>query len=151
MASTRQAFEGVRAELEKQVDADVEAFGAISAAYSLPRATDEEKAARKEAIRRASAGAMEPPLAIARLCGKLAEALPRLAEIGNRNLVTDTGVAALLCEAAFRAAVLNVHVNIKSLGDEDRATEVARELAESGDAVRTACATALSRVEEALQ
>ena len=151
MESTRNTFEDLRAKLAEQADADVQAFAAMDAAYGMPKETDAEKTARRDAIRKASIGAMGPPLATARLLRTLAGRLPRLAEIGNRNLVTDTGVAALLCEAAFRAAVLNVHINIKSLEDTEKAGAIATELAEAGEELRAHCNAAVVAVEKALQ
>jgi len=44
--------------------------------------------------------------------------LPLVRE-GNRNLITDTGCAAILLKGAFFAALLNVEVNLKYLKDPD--------------------------------
>jgi len=41
---------------------DVEAFGAVSEAYKLPKETDEQRQARTEQIQRALVGATEVPL-----------------------------------------------------------------------------------------
>jgi formiminotetrahydrofolate cyclodeaminase len=147
----RREMEGLRSELTELVQADVEAFGAISKAYGMPKESEEEKEARRRAIRSASAEAMEPPLRASRALARFAALLPRLAEIGNRNLVTDTGVAALLCEAAFRSAVLNVRINLGGIGDDDQAATIARELDETGQSVSQACAEANSLVEQSLR
>jgi len=50
-----------------------------------------------------------------------------VAERGNRNAVADAVVAALLAEAACRAAALNVRLNVASL--DDVATQRGAELA----------------------
>jgi formiminotetrahydrofolate cyclodeaminase len=50
------------------------------------------------------------------------EVLPlakRIAEIGNINIISDAGVAALAARAALRSAALNVFVNAASLDDKE--------------------------------
>ena len=41
----------------------------------------------------------------------------KLEECGNRNLVTDTAIAAILFEAAFFSAKFNVYINLKHIKD----------------------------------
>ena len=47
-------------------DADAEAFGAVAAAYALPRGSEEEKQARSAAIAAGLAGAARPPADVIR-------------------------------------------------------------------------------------
>ena len=101
--------------LLKGVDADAEAFSAISAAYRLPKTSDAESAARKAAISAALTGAMNAPLAILADCLKAARRLPELAAIGNLNLLSDVEVSAIMLEAAGRAARINVRINAGQL------------------------------------
>jgi formiminotetrahydrofolate cyclodeaminase len=112
-----------RAALVELMDADVAAYGAVSAAYALPAETDEQKQARKAAVDQAMRGAMEVPLAVMQRCGQVAAATERLAAIGNPNLITDAGVSAILAEAACAAARLNVEVNLKYLADDALSAE----------------------------
>lgn len=97
------------------VDRDVAAYRAVDEAYSLPRETEEEKAARKRATDAALRGAMQAPLEVMRQCARVAVTAGSLVDIGNRNLITDVGVSAILAEAACAAARLNVEVNLKFL------------------------------------
>ena len=43
----------------------------------------------------------------------------KIAEIGNVNIISDAGVAALAARAALRSSALNVYVNASSLDDKD--------------------------------
>lgn len=146
----RQEIENIRAEITAQVQADVEGFTLISAAYAMPKNTDEEKSARSERIKGACAEAMMPPLSTARALHRLALLLPRLAEIGNKNLITDTGVAALLCEAAYDCAVLNVRINLSSITNEMEKQKIGHELVEAKDEIATSCRKALEAVNKSL-
>ncbi len=100
---------------------DERAFQAVSAAYRLPRATDEERAAREDAIQTALAGAMEPPLRAVRAACAVVGLAAEIAALGNGTVISDAGCAALLGEAAARAAALNVLANATLLRDTARA------------------------------
>jgi formiminotetrahydrofolate cyclodeaminase len=107
-----------RAALLQCAEEDEVAFAKVGAAYGMPRETEAETTARREAIQAALREAMDVPLRAMRAAKACLADCPRLAEIGNPNLVSDTGVAAVLAEAALRAAGLNVEVNLASLKDE---------------------------------
>jgi glutamate formiminotransferase/formiminotetrahydrofolate cyclodeaminase len=118
------------------LDRDVEAYGAVDAAYSMPRGNDEEKAARREAVDHALRGAMEAPLEVMRECAAVGRIADRLAEVGNSNLITDAGVSAILAEAACQGARLNVEINLKFLKDEELSARTVAEMDELSGAVR---------------
>jgi formiminotetrahydrofolate cyclodeaminase len=122
---------GARDELLSLVDEDVAAYGAVSKAYGMPKGTDEEQGARRAAIQEALVVAMAPPLKVVRATRAALAALVRLAEIGNPNLISDVGVAALMAEAALRAGKLNVEINLKSLKDEALVERTRGEIAEA--------------------
>lgn len=113
-----QRLEQHRLALLALTDADAEAYAPVGAAYALPRGTDEEKAARREAIQAALKQAAQVPLAAV---GKIAAAideLPILAEYANKNLISDVGVAAAFTLAALKTAWLNVEINLAGIKDE---------------------------------
>ncbi|MFH0910822.1 MAG: cyclodeaminase/cyclohydrolase family protein [Planctomycetota bacterium] len=145
----RRETESLRETLTRLVQADVDAYASVSRAHALPKTTPEEKAARREAVRDASAEALGPPLKTLRAIRGLAGLLPRLAEIGNRNLLSDAAVAAVLARAAADAAAVNVRVNCNGLGDRDRAAALEAEVAAACRSVHEACDAALERVERA--
>ena len=51
----------------------------------------------------------------------------------NPRVITDIGVAAKMAEAALKGAMLNVEVNLASIGDQDYKREVLREAEEFSD------------------
>lgn len=114
--------------LLRLMDEDVRAYGTVSAAYAMPRETGEQKAARSAAIQKALVVAMAAPLEALRVCRDVMPSIARLAEIANPNLISDVGVAALLAEAALRAAKLNIEINLNGLEDPVLVDSVRREI-----------------------
>jgi len=117
-----------REKLVECMERDAVAFAAIGEAYGMPKNTDDEKAARAAAIQNALTEAMEVPLAGMRAALACLQPLPRLAEIGNPNLVSDTGVAAILLAASARALCLNVKINLKNIKNEELVKRVTTEV-----------------------
>ena len=99
-------------------DEDSDSFDGVMASFKLPKDSDEEKQARRNAIRNATLGATEVPFETARLALELLRHLPELASKGNANAVSDVGVAGLLASAACKGALFNVDINIGSLPDD---------------------------------
>jgi len=120
----RARAEGLRRNLLALVDRDAQAYDEVIRALRLPKETDAQKQSRAEALERANLFAIEAPLAIADACAVLMGLASELAAKGNVNAVSDVGVAALLAYAGLRGAVLNVRVNLKGVGDEDRASKL---------------------------
>jgi formiminotetrahydrofolate cyclodeaminase len=128
--------DALRATLMDLVDQDINVYSEVTAAYKLPRATPEEKAARQSAIQVALTMAAEIPLSIARAAREVALLNATLVDFGNPNLVSDVGVSALLAEAALRGAALNVEINAAGIKD-----------AATADRLRSFLAQALPEVE----
>jgi len=110
--------EEVRGLLQGLVQEDTEVYGVLSKAFKMPRETDEEKKARKEAVQAALKEATMVPYRIAEQCLEVARLSEVAADIGNVNAVSDAGVAALLAEAGARCAALNVKINLTSIDDD---------------------------------
>ena len=102
------------ARLRELIDLDTEAYNAVTAAYKLPKATDDEKAVRSAAIKAAMRQATEVPL---ETCERSAEVLRAAAHAlahGNANAASDVRTAIALCRAALDAGAENVRVNVDS-------------------------------------
>ncbi|MDY4919641.1 MAG: cyclodeaminase/cyclohydrolase family protein [Phascolarctobacterium sp.] len=122
--------EAVRGTLLKLVEDDAEVFNSFMACYKLPKATDEEKAARTAAIRAAAKQAAGVPLAIARAAAEVAVIAARLVVIGNPGVITDGACSILLARAAVRCAEYNVRINLGLTKDDEFNAQALVELAE---------------------
>lgn len=118
LATARAAIEPSVAKLVQLADADTAAFNAVMAAYKLPKASDDEKAARSRAIQAALRGATETPLATVRVCVDVLDHGGAVAVHGNRSAASDAGVAIGLLKAAADGAAANVRINLDSLKDD---------------------------------
>lgn len=99
------------------VDEDTEAFNRIMAVFAMPKKTEEEKAARKEALEAATLYATEVPLRTMKTACETFDILEAMASKGNPASVSDAGVGALAARAAVQGAYLNVKINAAGLKD----------------------------------
>ena len=111
-------------ELLRLVDADTKAFNGIMHAMSLPKGTDEEKAARKQAMNEATKVAIEVPFQVMKLSYDSMEVIKAMAEVGNPNSVSDAGVGALCARSAVMGAFMNVRINASGYDDKSFVDEV---------------------------
>jgi glutamate formiminotransferase/formiminotetrahydrofolate cyclodeaminase len=108
-------------ELLALVDEDTEAFNRIMAAFGLPKKTDEEKAARQEAIQQATLYAAQVPLHTMQASLATFDICRAMAQEGNPASVSDAGVGVLAARAAVLGAGLNVKINAGSLKNRTQA------------------------------
>jgi len=94
---------------------DASAYQSVVAARRMPRETEPQREARAAALRTAMIAAARVPLQVANVAAEVLELASRIAPIGNRNAVSDAGVAAQLSGAALRGALLNVRINLPYL------------------------------------
>ncbi|HLW22782.1 MAG TPA: cyclodeaminase/cyclohydrolase family protein [Steroidobacteraceae bacterium] len=109
--------EDLRKRLADMVAQDIAAFDGLMAAYKLPKATEEEKTRRGQAIQSSLRRATEVPLDCARTCAHVIRLARRASELGYREVVSDAGVGVLAAHAAGRSAALNVFINAPLLKD----------------------------------
>lgn len=99
------------------VDEDTRAFNKIMDAFSLPKKTDAEKAARKQAVQDATRYAIEIPFLVMETAFNSMEVMKAMAETGLSSSVSDAGVGAIAARGAVMGAWLNVKINSGSLDD----------------------------------
>ena len=106
----------------RAVDRDADAFNRVIAARRLPRATDEERETRLEAIAAANLQAAVVPLEVLEHAAAALELAVRAARDGNPSSVSDAGVAGLTAAAAAYGASLNVRINLPGLANGEQET-----------------------------
>jgi formiminotetrahydrofolate cyclodeaminase len=115
--------------LMRLANEDAAAYLAVRDAFRLPRANDEERAARGEAIQEALRGATEVPMATARAARGVLVLAVRCAEITNVTVLGDVAVAAHLALGAARGATEQARLNLLSLTDNGLVTRIREEIA----------------------
>jgi formiminotetrahydrofolate cyclodeaminase len=110
--------DALRRRASELIDADMAAFGAVAAAYRMPRESEEEKAARREAIAAASIGAAQPPADVLAVAASVVALCEALHPVANRNVITDIAAAADAARAAAATGRLNVEINLSGISDE---------------------------------
>jgi glutamate formiminotransferase/formiminotetrahydrofolate cyclodeaminase len=115
--------EQARLALLELVAEDERAFERVSAAYKLPKATDDERHQRDEAIQESLHAAMQPPMRAVHLAREVVALAHDIAQIGNATVLSDAACAATLGEAAARSAALNVLANAALMRDSAAATQ----------------------------
>ncbi len=108
----------IQNELLRLVDEDTHAFNRIMEAFGLPKKSEEEKRARRQAIREATLQAIEVPYQVMETAAKALEVLDAMAREGNPNSVSDAGVGALAIRTAVEGACLNVRINVAGLEED---------------------------------
>lgn len=109
------------------IDLDSEAYDGVFACFKLPKATDEEKAARSVAIQEATRHASLIPMQVARNAYELMTIIMDVARLGNRNAVTDACVAMMAARSAVLGALMNVRINLGSLKDKEFVAKLQQE------------------------
>lgn len=106
------------------VDEDTEAFNKIMAVFSMPKATNEEKALRAEALEAATLYATRVPFKTMQAAYESFDLLKAMAVNGNPASVSDAGVGALAARSAVLGAYLNVKINAAGLKDRVQADSI---------------------------
>lgn len=109
----------IKDRLLQLVDRDTEAFTLIMNSLKLPKGTDQEKAARKEAMTNATKAAIETPLEVMKTAFESYELLHAMADKGNPNSASDAGVGAMCTKVAIEGAFLNIKINLPGISDQN--------------------------------
>lgn len=142
LAIGKEGYESVQAELKELerrakalqsrllvlMEEDATAYDAVISAMRLAKKTEAERAARVRAMQSAYERATTVPLDTMQACSDALGIALVAAQKGNRNAISDAGVAALVAEAGLRAAGLNVRINLAALKDHALRAEIEKRL-----------------------
>ena len=132
MAAVLERSEELRGELQALVQDDVEAYGSYAEAQSLPRGSEDETRARHDALAAAMRASTDAPLAVAERSAELIDLALRAARAGNPWLISDAAVGAQFALTGYKAAALNVELNLTSVDDPNYVEECNARLAQLG-------------------
>jgi glutamate formiminotransferase/formiminotetrahydrofolate cyclodeaminase len=138
--------QAVKSDLARAVDEDTQAFSRLMDAMRLRHATPDDERIRDAAIQEATRVATDVPLQTARLSMRALDLASRVASIGQKEAVSDAGVAALLARAAVEGAVLNILINVRSIRDEQFTVACRAETAHLTARARSICDDVVGRV-----
>ena len=151
MNSVLQKSERLRQELTQLINKDTEAFNGLMSAFGLPKGTEQEQLSRTAAIQNATKAATLVPLRVMEICQEALHCAKRVAEKGNKNSVSDAGVAALMLQASCAGAALNVRINLGSLQDSGFVKDVTQKTSALLTNAETLAHDTLAEVEKSLK
>jgi glutamate formiminotransferase/formiminotetrahydrofolate cyclodeaminase len=146
MEALRDQADGLRRELNADVDRDAAAFEQLMAAMKLPRDSDDNQPKREAAIQAATLNAARVPLEVARKALAVLKLSAEAAELGNLNAISDAGSASALARAGITAAGYNVRINLLGMPELAQAGKLIAEMA----AIEQAADEAITRIRELL-
>lgn len=119
VSELRDAARARKDQLLALAEEDAVAYDAVVTARRMPKESEPEREARAAALRDAMVEAARVPMRTAVVAAEVLEMAERIAPIGNRNAVSDAGVAAQLAAAGLRGALLNVRINLPYLAADE--------------------------------
>lgn len=115
MQTVIEEADGLAGNFFRLMEEDRESFLPLTEAWKMPKDSDEEKAARQEAIEQALYEAAGTPCRIMETTCKAIKLMETAEEYGSAMAMSDAGCAAALLEGTLRAASLNVFVNTRMM------------------------------------
>ncbi|MCL2855902.1 MAG: cyclodeaminase/cyclohydrolase family protein [Defluviitaleaceae bacterium] len=114
-------------DLLNAIDIDSDAYNQVSAAFGMPKETDEEKAARSAKIQEATIIATKSPFDILTKCLDGLKLAHKAIGKSNTNAASDLGVAATNLLAGVSGAWMNILINLPGIKDETFAADMRKQ------------------------
>ncbi len=124
MINTKQKLESFQKTFIELGTKDNNAFEKVMEAFKLPKETDDEKERRSKKIEEATLGATDIPVQVMKTCAEILPLLKIVIDKGNRNSLSDAGVAVSLIGTSAKSAYLNVLINCSTLSNQTIAQEI---------------------------
>ena len=129
---------------------DTTAFQEVMKAFAMPKEKEPDRTVRSQAIQKETREATLVPLEMMQLCSKAVGLTRIVAEKGNVNSISDSGVSALMIQAACAGEALNVRINLATLQDKAFVARTQEQVQEIQSVVEKQSLDILTRVETAL-
>lgn len=110
------------------MEEDRDKFLKLMDCYKLPKDTEEEKQKRTAAIKENTIKSMEAPLLLARESLGFYENLNIMAKYGNKMLLSDLAISAILLHSTIESSIVNIKVNLNGLRSEEFFDRINKEL-----------------------
>ena len=107
----------IKRKLIDLIDKDTDAFNMIIDAFKKPKKTSQDILVRNNLIKDATKNAIEVPLEVMKLSLDSLKLSKKILKIGNKNSLSDAGVACEMALSAINGAYMNVLINLKDLED----------------------------------
>ncbi|MGB2907105.1 MAG: glutamate formimidoyltransferase [Candidatus Aminicenantaceae bacterium] len=135
--------QALKEELLRSIDLDTLAFNHVMDCFRLPKKSHKQKQERADAIESATQEATRIPFGVLQNCVVALKLAKEVALNGNKNSLSDAGVAALTAQAGAEGAYYNVLINLPDIQDqsfvremETAATALRNEAINLGDEIR---------------
>lgn len=112
-----QQTEQIRSRFQQLMQEDIDAYGRLSACFKMPRTTDDERTARTQAIQARLGDAALVPLEVTECAAELLRHCQRIAEIGNKSVLSDIATGTMLASSAGTGASWMVRTNLLAMKD----------------------------------
>ena len=110
------------------IERDSQSFDLYMQALGLPKETEEEKAARTEAMQNGLKAAVAVPLSVAKASYEVLPYAELMVAKGNKTAVTDALVATMMARTAVLGALFNVKINLLSIKDQEFVQATSKEV-----------------------
>ncbi|NIM58337.1 MAG: glutamate formimidoyltransferase [Candidatus Aminicenantes bacterium] len=119
--------QSLKDEFLRAVDLDTMAFNKLMDAYRLPKKTKEQEQEREQAIEEAVKEATMVPFGVLEKSIDALNLATQIALKGNKNSLSDAGVAGLTAQAAAEGAYYNVKINLPNLQDSEFKSKIKKQ------------------------
>jgi glutamate formiminotransferase/formiminotetrahydrofolate cyclodeaminase len=120
------AAQELKDEFLRTVDLDTVAFNKVMDAFRMKKKTEDQKKEREAAIQGATKEATLVPFSVLEMSVKALELARNVALHGNKNSLSDAGVAGLTAQSAAEGAYYNVIINLPNIQDKQFKTRIRR-------------------------
>ncbi len=121
--------QSLKDEFLRAVDLDTIAFNKLMEAYRLPKKTEEQKEERAQAVEKALKEATLVPFGVLEKSIKALDLAREIALKGNKNSLSDAGVAGLTAQAAAEGGYYNIKINLPNLQDNEFKLKIKKQAA----------------------